>query len=131
MAYVNLSEILAGLPYARGMKVRWLIPLLALMPLAAQAADKYAEAKSIISAQCSACHKVPGVPGAMGDVGPSLKGIAKRQIIAGKLPNNPANMVHWIMHPQQVVPGNAMPELGLTEDQARKIAAYLYTLDKE
>lgn len=112
--------------------MRRLILLLALIPLAAaQAADKFGEAKKIIASQCAACHTVPGVPGAHGNVGPSLKGIARRQIIAGKLANNPANMVRWLMHPQRIVPGNAMPEMGLTQDQAAKIAAYLYTLDKQ
>lgn len=110
--------------------MRRLIPFLVLLPIAAQAKDPHADAKSLIAAQCSACHTVPGVPGAVGNVGPSLKGIARQQIIAGKLPNNPANMVRWLMHPQQVWPGNAMPEMGLTQDQARKIASYLFTLDK-
>lgn len=104
--------------------------LLILVPGIAQPAEPYAEAKQMIAHQCAACHTVPGVPGAKGAVGPSLKGIAKRQIIAGKLANSPANMVRWLMHPQQIIPGNAMPELGLTQDQASKIAAYLYTLDK-
>jgi cytochrome c2 len=110
--------------------MRRLIPLFVLIPFAAQAADPYAPAKGIMAAQCSSCHVIPGVPGAFGDIGPSLKGIAKRPLIAGKLPNNPANMAHWLMHPQQVSPGTAMPELGLTPDQAGKIAAYLGTLDK-
>jgi cytochrome c2 len=30
--------------------------------------------------------------------------------------------------PQRIVPGNAMPDMGLNERQARDIAAYLYTL---
>lgn len=110
--------------------MRWLIPLLLLLPSAAEAGDRHAAAKSLIAAQCAACHTVPGVPGAVGRVGPSLKGIARQQIIAGKLANTPANMVRWLMHPQQVTPGNAMPEMGLTQDQARKIADYLYTLDE-
>jgi cytochrome c2 len=96
----------------------------------ADAANRYAQAKALIAAQCAACHRVPGVAGATGDVGPSLQGIARQQIIAGKLPNTGANMIRWLMHPQQVVPGNAMPEMGLTQAQARQIAAYLFTLDK-
>jgi len=107
-----------------------MILLTFLLPAAAQAKDPHAEAKSLIAAQCAACHTVPGVPGAAGNVGPSLKGIARQQIIAGKLPNSPANMERWLMHPQKIWPGNAMPEMGLTQDQARKIAAYLLTLDK-
>jgi cytochrome c1 len=47
-------------------------------------------------------------------------------MIAGLLPNTPANLVLWLRHPQSVTPGNAMPDLGLTETQARDIAAYLY-----
>ena len=106
------------------------IALLVLTPFVAQAADPFAEAKSTMSAQCSACHTIPGVAGAYGDIGPSLKGIAKHPQIAGKLANNNANMVRWLMHPQQVSPGTAMPEIGLTAAQASKIAAYLATLDK-
>ena len=109
---------------------RLIFLLLTGLPMAAQAKDPHAEAKALIGAQCAACHIVPGVSGAVGNVGPSLKGIARQQIIAGKLPNNPPNMVRWLMHPQQVWKGNAMPEMGLTENQARKIAAYLFTLDK-
>ena len=110
--------------------MRNLILFLALVPFAARAADPNTEAKGIMAGQCSSCHTIPGVPGAFGDIGPSLKGMAARPTIAAKLPNNDANMVRWLMHPQQVVPGNAMPEMGLTPVQARKIAAYLYTLDK-
>jgi cytochrome c2 len=110
--------------------MRTMIPFLLLVPFAAHAADPFAQAKGVMSAQCSSCHVIPGVPGAFGDIGPSLKGVAKRPMIAGKLPNNTANMVHWLMHPQQVSPGTAMPELGLTSDQAGQIAAYLATLDK-
>jgi cytochrome c1 len=44
------------------------------------------------------------------------------------LRNTPENLVHWVQHPQSVVPGNAMPEMGITEAQARDIASYLYTL---
>lgn len=96
---------------------------------AASAADPHAAAKAIIATQCASCHIVPGVPGAVGRVGPSLRGIAKQRLIAGRLPNTPDAMTRWLMHPQKIDPGNAMPEMGLTQDQARKIAAYLASLD--
>jgi cytochrome c1 len=38
-------------------------------------------------------------------------------------------MVHWIQYPQQVDPLSAMPGLGVSDQEARDIAAYLYTLD--
>lgn len=109
--------------------MRRLILALLLLPMPTLARPND-EAKALIARQCAACHEVPGVAGAVGRVGPSLKGIGRQQIIAGKLANNPANMVRWLMHPQQIYPGVAMPEMGLTKDQARKIADYLYTLDK-
>ncbi|HZS02358.1 MAG TPA: c-type cytochrome [Chloroflexota bacterium] len=77
---------------------------------------------------CGACHAIPGVPGARGAVGPPLGGIASRQVIAGRLPNMPENLMRWIQHPQAVEPGNVMPELGVSAADARDIAAYLDTL---
>jgi cytochrome c2 len=77
---------------------------------------------------CATCHTIPGVDGARGQVGPSLAGIAVRSYLAGKLPNTPPNMIRWIREPQEVQPGTAMPELGVTEQDGKDIAAYLYTL---
>jgi cytochrome c2 len=79
---------------------------------------------------CGSCHVIPGVDGAAGKVGPSLAGIGARTYLAGKLPNEPANMIKWIRQPQEVSPGTAMPELGVTEQDGKDIAAYLYTLQK-
>jgi cytochrome c len=77
---------------------------------------------------CGACHEVPGVGGANGQVGPPLRGIAARTYLAGQLPNNPGNMVLWIQQPQKVEPNTNMPNLGVTDRDAHDIAAYLYTL---
>ncbi len=77
---------------------------------------------------CATCHVIPGVVGAGEHVGPSLAGIADRRYIAGVLPNTPANMLRWLRHPTQVDPLSAMPDLGVTDQDARDIAAFLYTL---
>jgi len=77
---------------------------------------------------CGACHEIPGIPGADGHVGPALTGFSRRAEVAGRLSNDPANLIRWIRHPQQVSPGNGMPDQGVTEQDARDIAAYLYTL---
>ena len=77
---------------------------------------------------CGTCHQIPGVPGATGNVGPALSGLGQRSYLAGKLSNSPENMLLWIQHPQQVVPGNAMPEMNVPDEEARHIAAYLSTL---
>ena len=76
---------------------------------------------------CGACHVIPDIAGANGRVGPDLTHVAQRATIAGTLPNDPATMTRWLMHPQHLSPGSAMPEQGLSERQARDIAAYLYS----
>lgn len=75
---------------------------------------------------CGACHRIDGVPGAYGTVGPTLQQIGERAYIAGKLSNSPENLQQWIRFPQRIVPGNAMPDLDVSEIDARDIAAYLY-----
>jgi len=45
--------------------------------------------------------------------------------VAGSLPNTPENLEHWIMHPQHYQPGTAMPEMGVSEQDAHRIAAFL------
>jgi cytochrome c1 len=40
-------------------------------------------------------------------------------------------MVSWIEHPQRLLPGDAMPEMGLSHEQAQTIASYLYTLEEQ
>lgn len=77
---------------------------------------------------CGACHTIPGVHGARGLVGPPLMGLGERTIVAGQLPNSADNLVRWIQHPRRIEPKTAMPDLGVTSQDARDIAAYLYTL---
>ena len=75
---------------------------------------------------CGACHTVSGVDGADGEVGPPLEHMADRRYIAGRLPNTPDNLVHWIMDPQAVDPGTVMPDLDVGTLPARDMATYLY-----
>lgn len=77
---------------------------------------------------CATCHAIPGVAGARHHVGPSLAGIADRSYVAGTLPNTEANMQRWLLAPGQAKPGTAMPDLGLTDQDARDISAFLQTL---
>lgn len=80
---------------------------------------------------CGACHTIPGVPGAHALVGPPLWGMADRAYVGGVLPNTEVAMIRWIQNPQAVTTRTAMPNLGVTEDDARQITAYLYTLRAE
>lgn len=77
---------------------------------------------------CVSCHTIPGVPGAHATVGPPLDRMGVRTYIAGTLPNSPQHLALWIQHPQQIHPGTAMPELGVTPQDAAEIAQYLEQL---
>jgi putative membrane protein len=76
---------------------------------------------------CGACHTIPGIAGAKGQVGPPLAGVGGRAYIAGVLTNTPEHMVRWIVDPQAVDSLTAMPLLGVSAAEAKDIAAYLYT----
>ncbi|ETR79262.1 cytochrome C [Afipia sp. P52-10] len=75
---------------------------------------------------CAGCHTIGGVPGAVGKVAQPLDGLRARVFIAGRLQNSPDNLVRWIVSPDSVSPGTAMPRTGITPDEARHVAAYLY-----
>jgi cytochrome c len=77
---------------------------------------------------CETCHTIPGITTTHATVGPPLDHFAQRRFIAGELENEPDNLVNWIMNPQAIEPGNAMPNLNVRDEAARDIAAYLYTL---
>lgn len=77
---------------------------------------------------CQACHLIPGVAGADALVGPPLIHWSGRVYIAGHIPNTPENLVRWIMNPQAYAERTVMPNMGVTEPDARHIAAYLFTL---
>lgn len=89
------------------------------LPRAKQAIDHYL---------CLTCHRIPGLVGPHAPVGPSLEGIGARGVIAGRLPNTPANMQRLLREPHRIKPDGAMPDLGVSERDARDIAAYLATL---
>lgn len=78
--------------------------------------------------RCGSCHIIPGIPDARGNVGPPLIYFGERTFVGGEVPNTPPNLIQWIQSPKSIEPGTAMPDLGVTEQQARDIAAYLYTL---
>jgi cytochrome c oxidase assembly factor CtaG/cytochrome c2 len=77
---------------------------------------------------CIACHTIPGIQ-SEALVGPPLMRYAGRSYINGKLQNTPTNLIHFLQRPQEVQPGSAMPEMNVTEADARDIAAYLYSFN--
>jgi cytochrome c len=77
---------------------------------------------------CGACHRISGVADAQGNVGPPLDGVAQRVYLGGVLPNSPGSMARWIRTPKAFDPQTAMPNLGVGDQHARDIVAYLQTL---
>lgn len=76
---------------------------------------------------CESCHEIPASR-LIGRVGPPLRGVARRSHLAGRLPNTPENMMHWIRHPHRVDRLTVMPDMRVTEEDAHDIAAFLYSL---
>ena len=75
---------------------------------------------------CATCHAIPGIGRAT--VGPPLDRIAMRHYLGGHLTNTPGNMIKWIQHPRSIDPKTAMPDLGVSDGDAKDIVAFLYTL---
>jgi cytochrome c1 len=83
---------------------------------------------AIESYGCVSCHTIPGVRDEDAVVGPPLDRIGSRVYIGGVMKNTPRNMIHWVQDAPGVDPMTAMPNLHVTESDARDIASYLYTL---
>jgi cytochrome c len=115
-----------------------LLALLSVLASCSRDAERAAEAltggntskgrAAIARYGCAACHTIPGISGANGMVGPPLSQVASRMYLAGRLQNTPDNMIRWIQNPQGVDDKTAMPNLNVTEQDARDISSYLYTL---
>lgn len=88
--------------------------------------DAYRAPVLMITYGCAGCHEIPDLTGPSGRVGPSLRAVADRVYIAGIAVNTPENLVRWIADPKAMNPRTAMPVTGISEDQARDVAAYLY-----
>lgn len=77
---------------------------------------------------CGVCHRIPGVRGAAGLVGPPLESFGKRVYISGRFANTESMLTRWIVNPPALVPMTAMPVVGVEENDARDMAAYLLSL---
>jgi cytochrome c1 len=98
------------------------------MPVRASGGDPHRGAVLMAQYGCGSCHVIPGVRRAFGTVGPPLDAYARSVYVAGVEPNVPDKLAAWIRHPQDFKPKTAMPDVGVSEADARDMAAYLYTL---
>lgn len=84
--------------------------------------------QAILQYGCGGCHELASMGKATGRVGPRLTDIREQIYIAGVLSNQPDNMVRWLMDPRDASPQTAMPDLSVTEQDAKNMSAYLYDL---
>ena len=87
-----------------------------------------AEGKAIYArSACVGCHTIRGV--STGALGPDLTTFgSRRTLAAGMFPSTVETVAAWLRNPTALKPGSKMPALGLTDDQARAVAAYLVSL---
>jgi cytochrome c oxidase subunit 2 len=77
---------------------------------------------------CASCHQIRGTA-ANGQLGPDLTHVASRTTLAaGTIPNDAAHLAEWIRDPQQVKPGNKMPQVQLSDADRASLVAYLESL---
>jgi cytochrome c oxidase subunit 2 len=95
---------------------------------AAEAVGPAAEGQQVYArSACVGCHTVRGL--SAGVVGPDLTHFGSRRTVgAGLLPATPENVAAWVRDPAALKPGVKMPALGLSEAEARAVAAYLLSL---
>ena len=76
---------------------------------------------------CVGCHTITGL--SAGQIGPDLTHFASRKRFAGSLmESTPENLAKWIEDPDHMKPGALMPNLGMTGEQSKALAAYLLSL---
>ncbi len=76
---------------------------------------------------CGGCHTIPGAPGADGKVAGPLGGMRARVYVGGVARHDADTLIRWIVAPQSISPRSAMPVTGISEGEARDVAAFLYT----
>ncbi|RWZ67996.1 cytochrome c [Labedella populi] len=82
---------------------------------------------AVLEYGCASCHSLPDVASVDDDsIAPDLHGFDDRDHIAGQIPNRAEELIAWLQDPQSIEPGTLMPDLGVTEQDAQDIAAYLY-----
>jgi cytochrome c oxidase subunit 2 len=95
---------------------------------AAEPQGAAADGKAIFAGSaCVGCHTIKGV--SAGILGPDLTHFGSRTTFAAAMfPTRTDILTAWIRNAPALKPGVKMPALGLSDDQARAVAAYLIAL---
>ncbi|MEB3186063.1 MAG: c-type cytochrome [bacterium] len=104
------------------MKRPWIMLLLAVVPMPPELTLEQLDRAEAVFARkgCVACHVLKGNPSAKGQLGPELSKLYKR-----KPPVDAASLSAYLVHPRAENPLDPMPELGVTEEEARILVQYL------
>jgi cytochrome c oxidase subunit 2 len=97
-------------------------------PASAQSPEVAQGQKLFLMKGCAGCHSLVAYNAPKGLLGPNLANVgARTYIAAGTLKNTDENLAHWIRFPQEVKHGVLMPTLGVTEEEAKALVAFLRT----
>ena len=105
---------------------QWLEDMKNVDPEAQPETTTAQEGQELFNNNCMSCHAIGGA--SMG-VGPNLTNFGNREKIAGILDPTKENLVNWIVHPDEIKPGNKMPANIVEPEEAEKIADYLLQLE--
>jgi nitric oxide reductase subunit C len=118
--YSFTDEEIAFFEWIGNMNLNGFPPEPTLLPVATAGTTtivKQVNRPKVFNQMCIACHSLEGQGGV---VGPKLDGVGSRMTMT--------QIEVWLKDPSKVKPGTAMPNLGLTEEATRELAAYLSTL---
>src|SRR5512133_939481 len=84
--------------------------------------------RTFMAMPCGTCHTIDGTS-AQGKVGPNLTHLASRSVLAGATyENNTSNLTQWLTNPQDLKPGNHMPNLLTPPSAVNELVAFLQSL---
>ena len=98
-------------------------------PAPVASTGEFAEAHALFRSKgCIACHIAPGIPEAVGTIGPDLNGLASRAMIADVMELTEENLAKWIHDPVGMKPDTVMLNVGLTDPEVETLVTWLLSL---
>ncbi len=105
-------------------------PVTTAPPTASTGDSEFAEAYALFRAKgCIACHMAPGIPEAVGTIGPNLEGLASRSQIAEVMDLTEENLAKWLHDPQSMKADTVMLNVGLSDPEVQTLVAWLLSLE--
>lgn len=85
--------------------------------------------KKLAHYSCVSCHVIPGVPKGEGKSAQSLAHWSWRRTFLNTYKNTPENLEKWLQNPSHRKPGTTMPDLNISPQDSRDMAAYLFSIN--